>query len=98
MLPGSYYWTVAITFDLTLNGESISSANTNDSDEGVVNLVDTVTGDVIYLNDAWDGALPNFPLTRRILPGMYDVHYSQDGAAAFWPINEDAMIGCVEIQ
>ena len=79
---------VDITFDLTIGGQQISAANTNAYDEGGLILVDTTTGERIVLPDAFDGAV-TYPQTWRVIPGTYDIHYYNDGATSFWPVNDD---------
>ncbi len=83
---------VDINFNVTLNGQPVTSANTNDSDEGVFRLVDPNTGETISLPETANGSTMNYPTTRRIIPGVYDIYYGNGGTQTFWPINNDHLI------
>jgi hypothetical protein len=84
---------VEITFDLTIGGQTPNATNTNADDEGGLVLVDLETGERIDLPDAYNGAV-TYPLSRRIVPGTYDVHYYNAGSTDFWPVNGDALLTC----
>ncbi len=84
--------TVDLTFDVTLNGQPVTSANTNDSDEGVFILADPTTGERIQLPDTANGTTMGYPTTRRILPANYDIYYANGGTVTNWPINNNHLL------
>lgn len=84
--------TVDITWAVTLNGQAVTSANTNDSDEGVFQLINVATGERSSLPETAAGTTPNYPVTRRIIPGNYHIHYANGGTQTNWPVNTDHRI------
>ncbi len=87
---------VDLTFDVTVDGQSITSSNTDYNAEGRLELVDTQTGDRIMLPWAYSGRTSQnglaYPAVRRLIPATYDIYYDSDSNGAFWPINDNALI------
>ncbi|MFM7203822.1 MAG: putative metal-binding motif-containing protein [Myxococcota bacterium] len=85
---------VTVTFNVTLNGNALSSANTSASDYGSLSLRDTDTGEKFPLFDFWVGSTsqPRGSYAARLIPGTYDVIYEGDMPGTRWPANSEVVL------
>lgn len=81
--------TATIAGDFTLDGGAMLGAP---GEDGTVSLLDPATGDEIFLGNLTTGSF-----NRRILPGSYDVVYSQLSAAGALPANTGAVIRSLDV-
>ena len=53
-----------------------------------------VTKERIFLPTAYNNSTGqlDYPLTRRVVPGMYEIYYYNTEADVFWPINDNARL------
>ncbi len=91
--------TVAVTVDLTLDGQPLDAGNTRPDDYGRVSLRDPESGEVVFNFPPIDEA-GNFilPYTARVVAGTYDVVYARQAyvndprGQNNWPINDDRVL------
>ncbi|MBT3221664.1 MAG: hypothetical protein HN348_21510, partial [Proteobacteria bacterium] len=86
---------VNISLDVTLGGQSITSANTSSSDRGSIYLVDTTSGDKIDPGTLWDssGGHALTPFNWSIFPSTFDVYYEVEASGGTnWPVNNDHIV------
>jgi hypothetical protein len=62
------------------------------SDDAVITLRDPLTGDAVVLGNTHD-----LVYDRLVIPGVYDVHYSQESSGAVLPTNTNARLSTVEV-
>lgn len=85
---------ITVTFTVTLNGQAVSSTNTNANDYGSIELYDTSTLDKFPVFSQWNTTtLAVAPkLTTRLLNKTYDVLYSVGVDGPNWPGNGRAIL------
>lgn len=86
--------TASITLDVTLDGATISAANSGDDNEGQLVLVDPTSGERSELGGVWDdnNNLPLTPYDLKIVPGSYDIYYAVVDDGPDWPANTNALL------
>lgn len=85
--------TAEVTIDPTLNGEAISTSNTGEGSYGRIDLLRE--GETfVYGAEAWKNGGVNLPVTRRVVPGDYEVRYFQMEYTDFgrWPLNHQFLL------
>jgi hypothetical protein len=75
---------VSLTGSVTIDGQL---PPTSTSDDGVIRLYDSTTGDVVVLGHTRHGSF-----SRLVVPGTYEVRYAQATAGAIMPANLDARL------
>jgi len=91
--------TVDVSIDVTLNGAALSAANSADADEGVLWLIDPVTGERINLGDTWNDAtdVPVPPYALQVIPSAYDTYYGVQNDGPNWPSNTNHKLGALAL-
>jgi hypothetical protein len=80
---------VELTGTISVDGQP---PPTSTSDDGVLRLHDSETGDSVVLGHTRDGTFSSL-----VVPGVYEIRYAQATATAVMPANLDAVIGQIEV-
>jgi hypothetical protein len=81
--------TVSVSGDFLVDNAPPPAAT---NDDGVVLLHDPTTGDEMVLGNTHDGSYE-----RILVPGTYDIHYSQTTSSGGVPQNTNAKLGTVDL-
>jgi hypothetical protein len=89
----------SVSIDVTLGEEPLSAANCGDYDEGMLVLMDPLTGERSELGGVWDDNADTLmtPYDVQIVPGTYDIYYSVVDDGPSWPNNTNILLSCFTI-
>lgn len=85
---------VTATVNVTLDGQSVSSANSSIEDEGLIELEEVSSGDRFKLFTTWNNTTNQsaVPFSGRVVPGVYNIYYSVSNDGPHWPANTNVLV------